>query len=207
MRWSPWIALAVVLVTARAAEAQCTYHTDYYAPKSPGVCTADTRVPVGCPIHVIAPQGARPERYAPTVGSMTGTVSVAMLGVLAIPASEVDVNSCECATRSSVASFDQIALTITGLQAGDRVGFLDSEAADDSSVEITAGGPCPAPVWPSSLHVAARCDRCPTSPPAPIDPPQGEGAAAGCSSAGGGSWFAGLAVLGLLAGRTRRRAR
>src|SRR6185369_4778677 len=121
MRSSPWISLAVVLATARAAEAQCTYHTDYYAPKSPGVCVAETTVPVGCPIHVIVPPDARPERYTPTVGSMTATASVAMVGVLAIPASEVDVNSCECATRSYVASFDQLALTIAGLHAGDVV--------------------------------------------------------------------------------------
>jgi len=208
MRSSLWIALAVVLATVRAAEAQCTYHTDYYAPKAPGLCTAETSVPVGCPIHVIVPPDSPPERYAPTVGSMTG-VSVTMLGVLAIPASEVDVSSCDCATRSYVASFDQLALTIAGLHAGDRVGFLDSEAADNSSVTITAGGPCPAPVWPSSLHVAARCDLCPTTPPAPaptpVDPPHDT--SAGCASAGGGTWFVSLLVLGVLAGRARRRAR
>jgi MYXO-CTERM domain-containing protein len=207
MRSSSWVALAVVLSTARLTEAQCVFHTDYYAPKSPGLCTAETSVPVGCPIHVIVPPDSRPERYAPTVGS--ATVSVAMLGVLAIPSSEVDVNSCDCATVSSVASFDQLALTIAGLHAGDSVGFADDEAADNSYVAITAGGPCPAPVWPSSMRVAARCDLCPTPnpPPAPVDPPHGEGASAGCSSAGGGSWLVGLAVLGVLARRARRRSR
>jgi MYXO-CTERM domain-containing protein len=206
MRSSLWVALAAVLATVRSADAQCTFHTDYYAPKSPGVCVADPSVPVGCPIHVIAPSGSRPETYAPTVGLDPVTAVAKTLGVLALPGSEVDVNSCDCATRSFVASFDQLELTIAGLHDGDTVSFQADEAADESQVRITAAGACPPPAWPSSVHVAARCDRCPTMDPTdPPAPPHDEPAAAGCSGSPGGSWIVGLVVLGLVARRRTRR--
>jgi MYXO-CTERM domain-containing protein len=202
VRSSHWVTLAVVLATVRSADAECTFHTDYYAPRSPGVCAADTSVPAGCPIHVIAPSGSSPEVYAP-FGLDPGTTIATTLGVLALPGSEVDVVSCDCAIRSFVESFDQLELTIAGLHAGDTVSFQNDEAADESYVSITEAGACPPPEWPSYVRVAARCDLCPM--PAPPAPPHDEPAAAGCSGSPGAGWIVGLLVLGLIARRRMRR--
>jgi hypothetical protein len=194
------VAMAVLglVFGIRAANAECTFHHDYYYPELSGACAAETIVPEGCPVHVATPFGAVPSlgvSRGDTVVTLASTMRV--VDTLTVPMSLVDPFECSCAFVESAASFDRYEVTIAGLIDGDVVGFDGGRNNAPAVITIGPPGPCPAPLWPTDYTISTRCDRCPG-----VDTPDDLGEGGGCATSGGGG-----PLLGVLAGLLLRRRR
>jgi len=188
--------IAVVVLTARVADAECRYQNGYYDPGFDGACVADTSVPAGCPVHFVTPHAQATAMFTVHRGAQDITLpaTTSLVESVGVPLSLVDPTDCDCTRTDATVPFDRQALTLTGASAGDAVEFVSGHLYVPQLVAITAAAPCPAVVWPAHVELATQCDRCPRQPPA----------SASCSTGGGGGWLAAAIVLGLAGGRRRR---
>jgi 1-acyl-sn-glycerol-3-phosphate acyltransferase len=202
------IAVATLLAAAPRlghADPQCTYTGSYYSPENWNyACLAETTVPLGCPIYLVAPHGVVDVTATSTViGRAYQPVTLASKTVLDDTVTEqmhtVDVYSCDCARETLAIQFDRLALSLTDAHEGDMVSVGASYGnPSQNMVNIEAAGPCPPPVWPSFFEQATACDRCPGYDSSPSQN------AGGCATAGG---LGGLPVVMLVAGLLVARRR
>ena len=181
----------------------CTYHGEYSTPQNwYGACAANAAVPEGCPIRFVTPHAGAPlVIYRNGVELTSATSSSVIEATVGADVRSVDVYDCECVHISVPVQFDRIALTVPAAVAGDSIAFGGAGNAEESSIAITAAGPCPVAEWPTSFEQLTACDLCPMDPADPGHTPDGNG---GCSTTGGG---AGLVMLCLAVLAARRLSR
>lgn len=188
--------IAILLLVARVADADCTYQNGYYDPGLDGACVAETSAPAGCAVHFVTPHGQPAATFTVHRGAQDVALpaTISRVETVGVPMSLVDPFDCACTPTDATVMFDRQALTLTGVQAGDAVEFAAGHLHAPQVIAITAAGPCPAVTWPTQLQVATQCDRCPEQPPE----------SSGCSTGGGGGFAAALALV--FVRRPRRRS-
>ena len=177
----------MLIAAPASAGTICEYGVSYNNPEIEGACFVDA-VP-GCPIHLVDPHSSA-ATVMPVVyrsgAPLTVTATTEVVGTVTPSYTTFDYYSCACTRRTASVTFDELAVTIPGLQPGDEIYF------DSATITVGAAGACPAPAWPIEADFqisTGGCDPCPMQPP-----PRG------CAASGGDSgWIAavGLALLGL----------
>jgi MYXO-CTERM domain-containing protein len=184
--------LALIAMTSAAAA------DDYACPQSTNgfSCPHETSVPEGCPVHFLLGHAAAPADVRATV--VRGAQTIDATGAATTTTVEHSVGtkdyySCDCHEISYLRSFDEYALTLIGVSAGETV-----ELSSPSSASVTIGpaAPCPPFVYATNFYEPIACDLC-SMPPEATD--------SGCSV--GDASPALLLAIGLVLGLRRRSRR
>jgi MYXO-CTERM domain-containing protein len=155
------MAMAGLLLLAKAGHAECVFHNDYYSPELSGACTVEDYVPEGCPLHVATVAGDMPGFVvARDSQSLMLPSNLQLVDTLTVPMQRVDPNDCNCSFVDSAASFDRYEVSITGAVEGDVVSFKSGSLNGSTWITIGPPGACPAAAWPTDYVIATRCDRC-----------------------------------------------
>lgn len=159
------------------------------------------RLPLGCPLHVYSGPGPRPGApFAPMVTTLRSAGYVDVTGAVNPTVEELQVEqtflpcsgSFQPPPQHNMEPYSHFAISLQNVQVGDQIGVGTGWL---TGIAIVAAGPCATPVAP--MPACTEDSPCFGDPPFDdvIDSP-------GCHAAGGGSLWAGAALLGL-----RRRAR
>jgi len=190
-----WIAL-LIATSASVVEAGtiCRYGTSYNDPGIGGACFVDAVA--GCPIHLVEPHQPPPVDLMPVVyrggQPVDVTATTEVVGMVSPLVTTIDYYSCSCDRTTAPYPFDQLAVTIAGLRAGDEVYF------GQDMVTVGPAGPCPVPDWPSAADFEIEtggCDLCPSPPP--------DAGGCGATPSGGGPLAAASALVAIALRRRR----
>ena len=194
----------LVLLAARHARADCVYHNDYYDPGLSGGCTAEVMVPEGCPLHVVTPGEPPQADVYRGADPVAATVTATPVETIFVPMNRIDPFDCDCASVPGSASFVRHEVTLGGVRDGDRVELHPGKLEYSMPVLIGPPGPCPEPVWPTTLVVLTRCDQCGGGGGDDDGGGGGGGGGGGCAAGGGAGLALGLGLVGVLVLRRRR---